>query len=97
MERKGYIEMRFLPKEKKHYLNITFPFHGWPSVTVQKRGVLIVPSFRGGWGVELQASRGRWAPKSNGNAQTKFLALSRNCSQLSFDPVRRASSLVRSL
>ena len=62
MERKRYIEIRFLPKEKKHYLNITFPFHGWPIVTVPKLGALIVPRFRGGWGVELQASRGRWAP-----------------------------------
>ena len=73
MERKRYIEIRFLPKEKKHYLNITFPFHGWPIVTVQKRGVLIVPRFRGGWGVELQASRGRWSPKSNGNAHVHCL------------------------
>ena len=73
MERKRYIEIRFLPKEKKHYLNITFPFHGWPIVTVPKLGVLIVPSFHGGWGVELQASRGRWAPKSHGNAHVHRL------------------------
>ena len=73
MEQKRYIEIRFLPKEKKHYLNITFPFHGWPIVTVQKRGVLIFLSFRGGWDVELQASGGRWAPESNGSAHVHCL------------------------
>ena len=36
MERKRYVEIRFLPKEKKHYLNVTFPFHDWPIVKVQE-------------------------------------------------------------